>query len=246
MKNTEVFTGKSNLYSKYRANYSKTLITHLYSNVGLNSNSHIADIGSGTGMFTKLLLDQVSKVYSVEPNASMRMVAENELSHYKNFISVNATGENTLLPRHSIDYITVAQAFHWLDTDFFIVECNRILKTNGKVIVIYNRKKKEAEINKKLAELIKKYYPDHKDVINHWELRENKIMKFFNNKFEFVTYKNDITNNLQEFIGRTMSHSFSENNEDYIAELKEFFEKYSKNDIIYVPNDTIAYIGTIQ
>ena len=246
MKSIKIFSGKSTLYSKYRANYSNALITHLYSNVGINKNSCIADIGSGTGMFSKLLLDRGSKVYAVEPNDSMRLTAENELSHYENFISVNATGENTQLPQNSIDYITVAQAFHWLDMELFIEECKRIIKPNGEIIVIYNRKRKEADVNVKLAELITRYYPNYEDIINHWELRETKILDFFRNKFDFISYENTISNNSQEFIGRTLSHSFSKNDEEYIAELKKFFVNYSKNDILYVPNDTIAYIGTVN
>jgi len=94
--------------------------------------------------------------------------------------------------------------------------------------------------------LIMEYYPDYEDIINHWELRENKITEFFKHKFEFVSYENNISNNFQAFIGRTLSHSFSNDNEDFITGLKEFFDDYSTNGTLYVPNDTIAYIGTIE
>ena len=245
MNNTEMFTHKADLYSKYRQGYSNKLIQYIYSNIDIGSNSYVADIGSGTGMFSELLLKQDSMVFAVEPNDSMRSIAELNLSKYYNFHSIKAAGENTLLPQNSIDFITVVQAFHWLDTESFKVECKRILKKGGKVIVIYNRKKKESEVNLKLAELIKKYYPNHKDIINHWEQREYSIKKFFDNVFEFIEFENNIVNNLQEFIGRTLSHSFFQNDEGFIAGLKEIFSVFSKNNNIVVPNDTIAYIGTV-
>ncbi len=245
MNNIDIFTRKAEMYSKYRQGYSKEFVEYLYSCIDISMGSHIADIGSGTGIFSKLLLDKGNKVYCIEPNQSMRLVAEASLSQCEGFMSINSIGESTLLPPCSVDYITVAQAFHWLNAELFKAECKRIMKKGGKVIVIYNRKTKDAEVNIKLAELIKKHYPDYKDIINHWELRENSIKKFFDNVFEFVVYENNIVNNLQEFIGRTLSHSFSQNNEDFVNDLKEIFTAFSKNNSIIVPNDTIAYIGTI-
>ncbi len=240
-----MFIQKVELYSKYRQGYSKDFIEYLYSQTGISFDSYIADIGSGTGIFSKPLLEKGNKVYSIEPNDSMRSIAESDLSEYDDFHSIKATGENTTLVSNSIDFITAAQAFHWLDMELFKVECKRILKKGGKVIIIYNRKKKDAEVNIKLAELIKRYYPDHMDIINHWELRENSIKSFFDNEFEFVEFENNITNNLQEFIGRTLSHSFSQNDEGFIFGLKEIFTIFSNNGSIIIPNDTIAYIGTV-
>ena len=245
MKNTEIFTCKAELYSKYRTGYPDEFVRCLYSDVGINANSCVADIGSGTGMFSKLLLERGCIVYGIEPNDSMRMIAERELANYPSFHSINATGENSLLPESSIDFITVAQSFHWLDAELFKTECRRILKQNGKVVVIYNRKNKSAEINIKTAELMKKFYPEYKDIINHWEIREHVIKNFFDNKYEFVEFKHDIVNNLEEFIGRTQSASFSKNEEIVLRELENFFYCFSQENIIRVPNDTIAYIGTI-
>jgi len=245
MKNTEVFTEKAHLYSKYRPTYSDKLIQYLYVNVGIKNNSYIADIGSGTGMFSILLLKQGSNVFAIEPNDSMRSIAEMDFSQYNNFRSIKATGENTHLPQNSIDFITVAQAFHWLDAELFKAECKRIMKKNGKVIVIYNRKTKEAEINLKLADLIKRQYPDYNDIINHWELRENVIIDFFNNKYEFISFENNIINTLNEFIGRTISASYAKSEKLFINELQDFFYCFAKDSLITVPNDTIAYIGEI-
>ena len=117
--NEDKFTGLGELYAQFRPSYPEELIAYLFSFVGIGEEDVIADIGSGTGIFTKQMLEKGNTVYGVEPNADMRKIAEAALTDFKNFISVSATAENTTLPDHSIDVITVAQAFHWFDRAVF-------------------------------------------------------------------------------------------------------------------------------
>jgi len=88
LKNEERFSNKADIYKKYRPSYPKELIDYLYSQVGFRQDSIIADIGSGTGILSCLLLERGSLVYCVEPNADMRKVAEKDLSGFKNFTSI--------------------------------------------------------------------------------------------------------------------------------------------------------------
>jgi ubiquinone/menaquinone biosynthesis C-methylase UbiE len=149
LKNEERFSNKADLYKKFRPTYPKELIDYLYSQVGFNQESIIADIGSGTGIFSRLLIEQGSFVYCVEPNEDMRRTAEKDLSEFENFVSVNAPAENTGLQDVSVDFITVAQAIHWFDRQAFKSECRRILKPGGKVVLIWNERDYENEIIKK-------------------------------------------------------------------------------------------------
>ncbi len=75
----------------------------------------MADIGSGTGIFSHQLLERDLTVFGVEPNDDMRMMAEQSLNLYSRFKSIKATAENTTLKENSVDLVTVAQAFHWFD-----------------------------------------------------------------------------------------------------------------------------------
>lgn len=60
---TERFSDKVEDYEKYRPTYPKELIEFLVAHLGLDEKSTIADVGSGTGIFTKLLLENTkSKV----------------------------------------------------------------------------------------------------------------------------------------------------------------------------------------
>ncbi|MFR1709510.1 MAG: class I SAM-dependent methyltransferase [Clostridium sp.] len=73
--NENKFNGMAKIYSKYRPSYSFNFIDYLFTNVGISQSSIIADIGSGTGILTKQLLEKGSKVYGIEPNADMRVIA---------------------------------------------------------------------------------------------------------------------------------------------------------------------------
>lgn len=91
------FDGRAGDYTVSRPNYSVEFIDHLYRQYGLSAESVIADIGSGTGKFSKHLLNRESKVYCVEPNRDMRLVAENELCKYANFHCVAVRSADTTL-----------------------------------------------------------------------------------------------------------------------------------------------------
>jgi len=72
----------------------------------LDSTSRIADIGFGTGIFTRMLLENGNSVFGIEPNQEMREAGEKLLVEYPNFRSVGATAENTTLEGRSVDFIT--------------------------------------------------------------------------------------------------------------------------------------------
>lgn len=79
--NENIFDGVGETYAKYRPSYPQELLKYLCSEIGINKFSTIADIGSGTGILTRQLLNQCSKVYAIEPNDDMRKVAEKKLGN---------------------------------------------------------------------------------------------------------------------------------------------------------------------
>jgi len=65
---TKRFANRVDNYIKYRPSYPLDLIPFLKSEIGLSADYIIADIGSGTGISSKLFLDSGNKVFGVEPN----------------------------------------------------------------------------------------------------------------------------------------------------------------------------------
>ncbi len=244
------FNGMADNYSKYRPNYAKESINYLINEVQLSKNSVIADIGSGTGKFSKLLLDKGFKVFGVEPNNDMRQKAERELHNRKNFISILGTSENTTLLNNSIDLITVAQAFHWFDMEQFLIECNRILKANGYVAILYNNGDYSTKIINEISELSQRYCPKY--VGSSGGIENNPTI--FDNFFDGYTVKvfeNSYQLNMEQFIGLNFSASYAPkinepNYELYLKALVELFEKHSEQGILNMPNNTTCRLGKVK
>ena len=250
--NETKFNGMGNIYAKYRPSYPQEFIEFIYSHVGVNINSVIADIGSGTGILTKQLLEKGNRVFAVEPNSDMRTEAENNLNSFDNYISVNGTAENTNLEDRSIDFITVAQAFHWFNRRAFKTECERILKKDGKVILVWNSRDEKSEIVRKTDDVNRIYCPEFTGFSGgeRGAKSEDDFNNFFSGDYITRFFKNDITYDEQSFIGRNLSGSYApkENEKNYsvyIAELKSLFQKYSKNNSLIMPNVTRVYIGRV-
>ncbi len=90
VKTTENFTDRANIYAKYRPSYPNEYIDYLLSANQLKGNRIVADIGSGTGIFSHQLLESGLHVIGVEPNDDMRKMAEQSLKLYSRFQSIKA------------------------------------------------------------------------------------------------------------------------------------------------------------
>lgn len=251
MDSIESFTGKANDYTVGRPSYAPTLIEYLYSEYGLSHQSIIADIGSGTGKFAKQLLDQGSFVYGVEPNEDMRRTAANELGKYPRFQSINGTASESTIDDASVDFVTAAQAFHWFNVSAFRKECTRILKPNGNVILIWNMRDMSADVNSLNYDIISKYCPRFRGFSNGIKVDDERITRFFNGNYDHLEFDNPLFYDKGKFIRRSLSSSYSlqrgdENFQEYIDNLSAFFEQYAENNILEVPNQTVAYIGSLK
>lgn len=137
---TERFGDRVGAYAKARPSYPPDVFQFLVADFGLAAGQTAADLGSGTGIFSALLLDRGMTVYAVEPNAGMRAKAESELGNRREFVSVNGRAEATTLSDASADWVFAAQAFHWFNVEAVRAEIPRILKPDGCCALIWNER----------------------------------------------------------------------------------------------------------
>ena len=102
---TQRFTNRVADDVQYRSGYPQTLLAYLRQHCGLLSTDTVADIGSGTGLLMRLLLDHGNPVYGVEPNPAMRQAAEAQLAAYDSFYSQSGRAEATGLPSGGVDQL---------------------------------------------------------------------------------------------------------------------------------------------
>src|SRR5258708_34654515 len=111
LNSTERFSSRVENYIKYRPSYPPAVLELLSVRCGLAATSAVADIGSGTGILTEVLLETGAEVFAVHPNRGMRPGAERLFSDYGQFRSVPRTAEATTLPHAWVDLINASQAF---------------------------------------------------------------------------------------------------------------------------------------
>ena len=134
------FNQTVDFYDQYRPTYPIALLEYLQKQVGLQEGDSVADIGSGTGKLTSLLVNLGLEVYAVEPNEKFREIAAHKLGQYANFHNVPGDSEVTHLPDYCVKLITVAQAFHWFKPIPTKTEFLRILQPQGYLALIWNNR----------------------------------------------------------------------------------------------------------
>ena len=111
------FSSKVADYVASRPDYAPSLLTTLREQCGLTNGACIADVGAGTGILSRSLLESGCQVIAVEPNAAMRAAAETALAGRPGYRSVAGSAEAMPLAAGAVDLITAAQAFHWFDPE---------------------------------------------------------------------------------------------------------------------------------
>lgn len=238
-------------YQKYRPSYPLQAIAMLKEHCSLNEQAVIADIGSGTGLFSQQLLTTDAKVLGVEPNDAMRVAAEADLGGEESFTSINGTAEQTGIADASVNLITAAQAFHWFDIAAFRKECLRILKPGGKVALLWNdRLTDSSPFLEGYEQLLIEYGTDYKEV-NHRHVDAETIGRFYgNSNVTAETFPNEQRFDWEGLWGRVRSSSYTPAPDApgfaaLTTALRALFDQHAKQDAVIFAYRTQVFVGSL-
>ena len=79
---------KARMYEKFRLPYANELVSGVLDPTG--KIQVISDIGAGTGQLSRMFVEQVLKIFAIEPDESMRVMANEILSEFGNVRIINA------------------------------------------------------------------------------------------------------------------------------------------------------------
>jgi len=245
---TQRFSSRVGNYSRFRPSYPAEIVGILRQECGLSPESVIADVASGTGIFTRLLLENGNRAFGVEPNDAMRKAGEEYLAAYPKFASVAGTAENTTLPDASVDLVTAAQAAHWFDRGKAITEFRRILKPEGYLVLLWNDRRTDASaFARDYESLLLEYGTDYAEV----KRRDAASQEFFGE----IKHEKRVLRNFQKFDytaveGRLLSSSYTPPvghpaHEPMLSELRRIFETYQRGGAVLMEYDTNLYFGQL-
>lgn len=247
---TSRFSDRVENYIRYRPGYPPEALTVLRSECGLAPAHAVADIASGTGIWTRVLLENGNAVFGVEPNVDMRLAGERLLADFPKFISVAGTAEATTLADASLDFVVSAQAAHWFDRKRAQREFARVLRPAGWLVLLWNEREVDTTpFLRDYEQLLLTYGTDYEDV------RHERTTDAVNEFFDPAPYQERVFAMRQEFDyagleGRLLSSSYAPGrghpkHEPMLRELRRIFEKRAVGGQVGFDYKTRVYFGRL-
>lgn len=247
------FSSRVDNYIKYRPGYPAGVIETLRAECELSDASRVADIGSGTGLLSRLFLVLGCAVTGVEPNAEMREAGERLLAEYSNFTSLPGSAEETGLPTASQDFVVAGQAFHWFDPPRARAEFRRILRPDGWVALIWNERRLDASPFLRAYEALLQTYATDYNQVNHRTVEESPetIPAFFGGTYQVARFDNAQYFDFEGVHGRLHSSSYAPEPgqagyDDMLRALRSAFDRHQQDGRVAFEYDTRLFYGRLH
>jgi len=248
---TSRFSDRVENYVRYRPGYPAEAVVVLKNECGLTAEHLIADVASGTGIWTQTLLENGNAVFAVEPNADMRHAGEQILAGFPKFTSIAGSAEATTLEDNSVDFVTAAQAAHWFDRERARNEFVRILRPGGWLVLLWNERVTDATpFLRGYEQLLLTFGTDYEDV------RHERTTDAVNEFFDPAPFEKRVFAMRQDFDypgleGRLLSSSYAPGpghpkHEPMLRELRRIFEAHAENGRVGFDYNTRVYFGRLK
>jgi SAM-dependent methyltransferase len=248
---TSRFSDRVENYVRYRPGYPAEVLRILQRECGLTASHVVADIASGTGIWTRMLLENGNKVFAIEPNQEMRLAGEHQSAGFPKFSSVAGTAEATALPDATVDFVTAAQAAHWFDRKAARREFVRILKPAGWLVLLWNeRLTVSTAFLRDYEQLLLTFGTDYEDV------RHERTTDAVDEFFDPAPFQERVFNMRQEFDyagleGRLLSSSYAPgpehpNHAPMLRDLRRIFETHAIGGRVTFDYKTRVYFGRLK
>lgn len=133
------FDREASTYQRARPSYHPDLVARFADRYGSGA---VLEIGAGTGIFTRQIVDEGIRVVAVEPVPGMR---QRLLDAVPTVDVRDGTAEALPVAGDSVDTVVVAQAFHWFNWTVALDEIHRALRRGGHLVTVWNVKRGVAE-----------------------------------------------------------------------------------------------------
>lgn len=244
----EIFSAKVADYVASRPDYPAVLFETLRRTCGLTDGSVVVDVGAGTGLLTRGLLDAGYAVTAVEPNAAMRAAADRQLGQHPRYRSIAGTAEALELAPASAALITAAQAFHWFDIERARSEFLRVLGPTGQVALIWNDRRHGDALHAALDELFAEFGGAKRGALLAHEERHDVPRFFGAGPSAEYSWPHPHLLNEDGLLSLVFSRSYMPERDSAAgrlaaARVREVFRRFAEDGRLAVHYTTVAIIG---
>lgn len=250
---TTRFSNRVADYVRWRPSYPAGVVRLLRDDLGMTSEWVVADIGSGPGNLTRLLLDNGNRVVGVEPNREMREAGEVLLAGYLHFTSVDGSAEATGLPDASVDLVVAGQAFHWFDVARSRVEIGRILRGPRQVAFVWNERRTSGTAFAEAYEVLLRGLGTDYAEVRHGSGQSENLAAFFGGADRYATASLPCAQRFDRegLRGRVLSSSYvpaagEPGHEELLVGLDELFAATNEGGEVSFDYDTTVYCGRLD
>jgi ubiquinone/menaquinone biosynthesis C-methylase UbiE len=150
------FDQVAGLYERARPTYPDEAVNWLAARLRIGASSTVLDLGAGTGKLTRTLVSRAGRVIAVEPGPEMlaqlrRVVPQAE--------AMLGAAEAIPLPDDAVDAVVCGQSFHWFRTDEALPEIERVLRPEGGLGLIWNRRDPDDPVQAEITKLLEPFVP---------------------------------------------------------------------------------------
>ena len=242
----ERFSSAAAGYARHRPSYPPAIVDGILALAGVGPGDPVADVGCGTGIFTRLLAERGLDVVGIDPNEPMLAEARSAGGQAK---YQRGEAEATGLPDASVALVTVAQAFHWFDLDRTLTEFHRILRPGGHVAALWNLRA-PSPFNTDYEALLRRFCREYR-ILEGWE---ECLEQLRTHPRTLSPSKIEAPNaqlfDLEGLRGRSWSSSYVihgvTDREGFDAGLQDLFETHAREGVLEFPYRTVALVFGIR
>jgi SAM-dependent methyltransferase len=144
-------------YERGRPGYPPEAVAELVRVLAIGPRATVLDLAAGSGKLTRQLLPAGAELVAVEPSPAMR---ERLAAAAPGVRVLAGTAEAIPLPDGSLDAVTVGQAFHWFDGPPAVAELHRVLRSGGRVGLLWNVRDESVPWMARLTAIIDRHAGD--------------------------------------------------------------------------------------
>jgi SAM-dependent methyltransferase len=243
------FTGLADVYARCRPSYPAEAIDFVMAHCALGPGSVMVDIGSGTGISSRLFAERGLRVIGIEPNAEMRQKADREPLSEGLIPPEYRAGraEATGLPDAFADAVLAAQAFHWFATAPALAEFHRILKPGGWLTLLWNERDESDPFTAAYGNVFRADPQAAKLESYRGAAGQPLLTSPLFEAAERVLFSHAQSVDLDGMLGRAFSASYAPKEPDavqaFAAALQDVFDRFQVNGQVVLRYQTSVYVA---